>query len=194
MTEPTTSVRKNWFLRHKVPTGLLVLVALIVIASVTSGGAKSTTASSTTASETSSAAPAKPKAAGIGTAVRDGKFEFTVTKVQAGVATVGPEALNQKAQGQYVLVTMTVKNIGDKAQMFDASSQKLTDTAGKATYSADSAASLYANSGGETFLKDINPGNQITGTVVFDIPAGAVPARIELHDSAFSGGVKVALK
>ena len=29
--------------------------------------------------------------------------------------------------------------------------------------------------------------------VVFDIPVDAVPAALELHDSAFSGGVTVAL-
>jgi hypothetical protein len=29
---------------------------------------------------------------------------------------------------------------------------------------------------------------------VFDVPVGAQPATLELHDSAFSGGAKVALR
>ena len=40
---------------------------------------------------------------------------------------------------------------------------------------------------------DINPGNSINATASFDIPAGTPPGTIELHDSAFSGGVEVQL-
>jgi hypothetical protein len=41
---------------------------------------------------------------------------------------------------------------------------------------------------------NINPGLAIAKTVVsFDVPVGAAPEAIELHDSAFSGGVKVSL-
>jgi len=31
-------------------------------------------------------------------------------------------------------------------------------------------------------------------TLVFDVPQGTVPAAVEFHDSALSGGVRVALK
>ncbi len=49
--------------------------------------------------------------------VRDGKFEFVVTGVQPGLAEVGDNPyLTKKAQGQFVIVTVTVKNIGDKPQ------------------------------------------------------------------------------
>ena len=41
---------------------------------------------------------------------------------------------------------------------------------------------------------NINPGNTVEVKVVFDMPKDAVPATIELHDSMFSGGAKVALK
>lgn len=39
----------------------------------------------------------------------------------------------------------------------------------------------------------INPANTIDVSLVYDMPAAAVPARIELHDSMFSGGVTVDL-
>lgn len=71
------------------------------------------------------------------------------------------------------------------------SSQKLRDAAGReADASSDAAAYL-----GDTnaFLNTINPGNSVTGQVVFDIPADTQPAGIELHDSPFSGGVTVSL-
>lgn len=40
---------------------------------------------------------------------------------------------------------------------------------------------------------NINPGNAVDVSLVYDMPAGAVPARIELHDSMFSGGATVEL-
>ncbi|MFF0251276.1 DUF4352 domain-containing protein [Micromonospora zamorensis] len=134
----------------------------------------------------------KPKTAKVGESARDGKFEFTVKSSKCGVAKVGSAPLEQKAQGQFCLVTLNVKNIGKEAQMFDGSSQKAYAADGT-EYSADTGAAIYANKNAETFLNDINPGNQVTGVVVFDIPKNVKLTKLELHDSMFSGGVDVAL-
>jgi hypothetical protein len=40
----------------------------------------------------------------IGTAVRDGKFEFVVRSVQCGVDQIGPDYADERAQGQFCLV------------------------------------------------------------------------------------------
>ena len=132
------------------------------------------------------------KVAKIGDPARDGKFEFTVKSTKCGVRKVGSDLLGAKAQGQFCLVTLKVKNIGKESQMFDGSSQKAYAADGT-EYSADGAAALYANENAETFLNDINPGNQVTGVVVFDIPKDVKLTKLELHDSPFSGGVTVAL-
>ena len=132
------------------------------------------------------------KVAKVGDPARDGKFEFTVKSTKCGVRKVGSDLLGAKAQGQFCLVTLKVKNIGKKSQMFDGSSQKAYAADGT-EYSADGAAAIYANENAETFLNDINPGNQVTGVVVFDIPKGVKLTKLELHDSPFSGGVTVAL-
>ena len=130
---------------------------------------------------------------GPGVPVRDGKFEFVVTGARCGVTQVGNEFLNATPQGQYCLVAMSVKNVGDEAQLFDASSQKALNADGQ-TYSADSEASIYANESNQTFLNEINPGNQVNDAVVaFDIPKDQALAVVELHDSPLSGGVEVAL-
>ncbi|MFC0003509.1 DUF4352 domain-containing protein [Micromonospora siamensis] len=134
----------------------------------------------------------KPKTAKIGKPARDGKFEFTVKSTKCGVAKIGDSTLGAKAQGQFCLVTMTVKNIGKEAQMFDGSSQKAYAADGT-EYSADGGAAIYANQNAETFLNDINPGNQVSGVVVFDIPKSVKLTKLELHDSPFSGGVTVSL-
>ena len=48
---------------------------------------------------------------------------------------------------------------------------------------------MWANKG----TGDINPGNSIQVQVAFDVPPGTQPAELELHDSMFSGGVKLRL-
>jgi hypothetical protein len=130
-------------------------------------------------------APAKPD---LGVAKRDGKFEFIVSKV-AYAQTIP----NVRPQGQFVVVTLSVRNIGKEARTWADGSQYAYDAGGR-KFSADSGAGLYvAANSGSTWIDSINPGNAVTGKIVFDIPAGATLIRLELHDSMFSGGVKVNL-
>jgi len=144
-----------------------------------------------TSSSSTSPAPAK-KGPGIEDEARDGQFAFTVTKVKRGVKSVGDQYLNAQAQGQFCLVTMTVKNIGDSPQTMFSSNQK--GFIGDTEYGVDDTATLYtAKNGDSPWIKDINPGNALTGTIVFDIPKGKQLDKLELHDSAFSGGVEVFL-
>ncbi|MEU8047588.1 DUF4352 domain-containing protein [Micromonospora echinofusca] len=169
-------------------------LALITTAVVALGcGAGSTDETSSSGGDSAAKGEDKAaKTAKIGQPARDGKFEFTVKSSKCGVAKVGDSVLGEKAQGQFCLVTINVKNIGKESQMFDGSSQKAYAADGT-EYSSDTGAAIYANKNAETFLNDINPGNQVTGVVVFDIPKNVKLTRLELHDSAFSGGVDVAL-
>jgi len=130
-------------------------------------------------------------AAGMGEPVRDGQFEFTVTNIETGIASVGDDFLGQQAQGQFVLVHLTVTNIGDEARYFDGSSQTLVDSLGR-KHSADTGAAIYLDDS-NSFVNQINPGNTVDGVVVFDVPVDIAFDHIELHDSMFSGGVSVSL-
>ena len=129
---------------------------------------------------------------GLGDPVRDGKFEFTVTKMDCSKTTVGNSFLNEKAQGKFCQISVTVKNIGKEAQYFDGSSQKAKN-AESTEFSNDGAAEIYANEDSATFLNEINPGNGVKGKLIFDVPKSTKLTSIELHDSIFSGGVEVAL-
>lgn len=207
---PLPPKQRSWFARHKILTTLGALVVLVVVVSVaTQGGGTpadearpaaqpAATGASQPADEPTQAQPTaeqpaaeEPAAAGVGTPVRDGKFEFTVTQVETGVKHVGNDVVGQDAQGQFVLLHLTVANIGTEAQYFDGSSQKLYDSAGRA-FSADTSAAIYLDES-NSFLNQINPGITVQGIVVFDVPADAVLTTAELHDSAFSGGVTVTL-
>lgn len=167
---------------RKITIVALGLLAATVIAC--SSGSKSGNKSS------SGSGGSGASAAALNQAVRDGKFEFTVSTVHCGATTIGQAPLNQTAQGQFCEVDVTVKNIGTEAQTFDGGSQKAYDASG-AQYSDDTTAESYANESNQTFLQQINPGNQVKGMLVYDVPKTAKITTLELHDSAFSGGVKV---
>ncbi len=111
---------------------------------------------------------------------------------KCGVRKVGSDLLGDKAQGQFCLVTVNVKNIGKEPQTLLDSSQKAYDADGT-EYSTDSEAAIYANEDQQTLFAEINPGNQVTGVLVFDIPKKVKLTKLELHDSPFSGGVEVSL-
>ncbi|HEX8182195.1 MAG TPA: DUF4352 domain-containing protein [Candidatus Saccharimonadales bacterium] len=186
--------KRNFFARHKILTGFLVLVGLGVIISAAGSGGSNTQTASNSGSSNAAQTDDKAKVAKLNETARDGKFEFTVTSIECGKASVGTnEYLTKQAQGQFCLANVSVKNVGTEAQTFDSSSQYLYDAAGS-KFSADGTASLYANPEGSTFLNQINPGNSVTGAIAFDLPKDKTPVTAELHDSAFSGGVKVSLQ
>lgn len=130
---------------------------------------------------------------GIGAPVRDGKFEFTVTDVVSGLSEVGDNPyLVRKAQGQYTIVAISVLNTSNEPKGISPSAQEMYDADGR-KFSADTSAAIGLDTD-VAIWDEINPGNSVSMKVVFDMPVGAVPAEIELHDSMFSGGTRVALR
>ncbi|MGV9820905.1 DUF4352 domain-containing protein [Nocardia xishanensis] len=145
---------------------------------------------SSAADEISESTEKRTSAAPAGSEVRDGKFGFVVTRVDPPVASVGDNKfLKKDAQGEYILVYVDVTNTADKPQTYFGDNQKLVDDQGR-LYTNDTAAELNLD---KDLAAEINPGNKISVILAFDVPKGTVPAAIEFHDSAFSGGARVAL-
>lgn len=194
MTFPLSSRKWPWTL------GVVALVVMLGCSGVDASDATEPADGETTAAEPAKQATTKPptskqekKTPGLNEPAKDGDFQFTVTGVKCGVAKVGNQYLNEKAQGQFCLVSVQVKNIGKEAQTMVDSVQKAYDAKGT-EFSVDSGAALYANEDQQVFFEEINPGNTVKGKLVFDIPKDTKLTSLELHDSLFSGGVKVALK
>lgn len=196
--------KRSWFARHKVLTALGVVIALVIVGAAISPGGGDDTADAApvaapdasveeTAAEPAPAPepPAEEGLPGIGDTVADGKFEFVVTQVETGVATVGSEYINRDAQGQFILVHLRVTNIGDQAQRFSNTAQKAIDDQGR-THSADTTAAIYMDEA-QTLLAEINPGNTLEGVLIFDVGTDVTLTSVELHDSSLSRGVTVAL-
>lgn len=186
----------NWFKKHKILTVIGVIVLLAIIGGAAGGGNKSNNSSSNS-SDGSGVTKTEDKPATVAKlneAARDGKFEFVVKKVECGTTTIGTnEYLKKNAQGQFCLMTINVKNIGNEAQGFFGSNQKLLNAQSQ-QYAADDSAGVYVDQNYSTLFSNINPGNSVEGVVVFDIPKDQTPVSAELHDSSFSSGVKVNLQ
>lgn len=135
------------------------------------------------AGETTTEAPAEPETAGLNTPVTVGDFEFTATGASDIGTTIGEAPLSQDAQGTYIQVDLSVKNVGKKGEMFFSTYVKLIDANGN-EYDADTMASIYLKS--ESWASNINPGNTATGPIVFDVPAGTVAVSIKVTDNMFS--------
>lgn len=178
---PQEPKKKNWFLRHKFLTLALGLGAVIAVAATTGSDGERPAGSSADAVQ-----------AGLNDPVRDGKFEFVVKKIDCGETEIGDQYLSTKAQGQFCMVSMSIENIGDEPQSLFGDNQKLFDAKGR-EYSADTEAAIYLGESSQTLWEEINPGNRVEGVVVFDVPKNLKPAKLELHDSAFSDGVAISL-
>ncbi|GCB00965.1 DUF4352 domain-containing protein [Mycolicibacterium sp. NCC-Tsukiji] len=182
---PAAKKRRKW------PWIIGGFVAFLLAVSALSDNGKDGPSRAVTSSQSQSA---KPSTATLNTPVRDGKFEFVVKAVQPGLAEVGDNPyLERKAQGQFVVVTLSVQNIGDKPQSFSPSNQKLIDNQGR-SFESDAAAQVALGGSDIPVWDNINPGNAVDVKLVYDMPQGAVPTNIELHDSMFSGGATVSLK
>jgi hypothetical protein len=146
---------------------------------------------------TRSAAPPTTRPArtrsGLGAPVRDGQFEFVVKSVSCGHKEVGEKFVSVKATGQFCIVSLTVKNIGDEGQTFADSFQKAHGADDK-IYRAHTGAGVIANEGTNAVWNSINPGLSMTGKIVFDIPKKAALASLELHDSPLSRGATVTIR
>jgi hypothetical protein len=83
----------------------LVLVccigSILVMSNNKDGDKKSSSASDPKAGTTATKDKGTKAAAGLGTPVRDGTFEFVARKVECGRAEIGPQLLEKSAQGQY---------------------------------------------------------------------------------------------
>ncbi len=136
-----------------------------------------------------SSEPAVPEGT-LGTPIREGSFEFVVQKVECGKASVDSKYLSEKPQGEFCLVSITVKNVGTQPQRFLDVNQKAISATG-AGFAADSKAAYVASDGHPMSLTPVNPGNTMTGVMVYDVPKDTKITKMELHETTVSRGVTV---
>ncbi|MDZ4267055.1 MAG: DUF4352 domain-containing protein [Mycobacterium sp.] len=139
-------------------------------------------------------AQADPTVAPAGSAARDGNFEFRILKIGQAETLEGltdDPNISMTADGLYVVVTLTVENIGDEPASFSGRDQKIIDVDGR-EFGVDSEAEAYVNSGYD-YSGPLSPGDSIEVDLPFDVPPDGKVDMMELRDSASSAGVELEL-
>ena len=172
-----------------------VIVVIIVAGAIGSNGGGDDSAKdskdskSTTASSPKKAASKKEYK--IGDTVKVGDMQYKVTKTSTA-KKVGPSALQETANGTFLVIDLNVKNNGNEAVTVDSSFFNLK--LGSKTYKADADASMSANQkedgsiDNSFFMQDLNPGSEMSGRVVFDVPedvANSSDLKVQVQTGAF---------
>ncbi len=173
---------------------LVVMVMMVMIRAAIRGEDAETLASVSGDSQpaVSGGAQGQAAAAGIGTKVRDGTFEFVVTGVERpGKSFPGKLQTTLTAGGEFVIVRVDVTNVGDEARRLDCQCQYLLNDKGQAI--SPSSRILYTKDALK-YVELIYPGVTVIGApVVFDVAPETLIVNIELHGSSTSQGVRVRL-
>ena len=121
--------------------------------------------------------------------VVDAGLQFTVDSVEvvSNVTSPSNEYLTADAQGQFVVVHLSISNIAPETGYYMAAEQRIT--ADGTAYEPDQPTSYFLGN----IYEELAPGASMQTAVVFDIPAGSTPQLLELHGDALSPGSQLAL-
>jgi hypothetical protein len=172
--------------------GLIILIfcGIGVISAMISNGIKT----SDSAKQTTQTAQPSP----IGAVVSDAGFSFVVNSFKCGethIQTSGYVYTYSDAQGQFCRLNITITNNANSANSIGVSAQYLFNSQGQ-KFDSDSGATATAAEAlaGSPLNAEVNPGNSVTGDIVYDIPVGDTPTIAELHGDTGSQGVRIKLQ
>ena len=189
--KPTTVAggRPRWWLAV-FPVGLAVVVAALIAPHLSSSAPHKERA-------VAPFAPNRPAApytfGGLGREVVDGDLTFVVKTIDCG-ATQVVGATTRTAQGKFCALALSIKNVGRSPVTFVARSQTLADANQRRfEVDPDATADHPANAGQDMLTPVINPGNEVSGVLVFDIPLEDRPTTATLHAGPGGFGAMVLL-
>lgn len=119
-------------------------------------------------------------------------FGLRVRDVRCGVSAIGPDNLQQRAEGQFCLLDVRVTNNGREPELFDSSAQRVYDTEG-AAYAVATEAAVFLNDDLPTLLDEIRPGTSVNGVLPFDVPKNAQLSELSMHGSGATPGIRMSL-
>jgi len=186
--------QRNWFLKHPIVTGLLVLFILGIFISAIGGGSKDNGQSASNNSDNQNQ-DNEAKMYGLNEVVQDGDLAFTATNVTTA-STLGNSFTEKNAQGMFYVVTLKIENKGNKTATFDSSMAKVTDDQGREFERSieGQTAKGMAQGNVDLFLQQIQPSLAVTGDLVFDLPADIKNPMLVVKGSMFAQGAKIKLQ
>lgn len=149
------------------------------------------------------AAPPKAPPAPMGQQVRDGHMAFVVRSVERAPAierTTGFGNDAYRAEGEYIVVHMTITNtdapdprynpMTDAPPSVKYQAQDQTMEVGTKRFDPDTSAAQAVDSS----IVLVDPNQSAEVVLPFDVPVGTELGVLEVHDSAFSNGARLALQ
>jgi hypothetical protein len=173
--------------------GAVLLMASLVLAACATGGQPSVSTPLAAGGTIASPAPNQPPPARFGVPFRNGSFEVTVTRVETGVrqldisdaAKSGGHQPWTPANGQYVVVYLTARNVSDVPAACSTSDSGLVDEAGR-TYISAALVGGTPPLGQGLGSNNLQPGASGSGFVAFDVPTSAgAPATLVLRTKVY---------
>ncbi len=170
---------RSWFMRHKVLSAFLVLILI----SILGGGSNSNNSNNgQTSNGIQNNTKAEQKTGKINETISVGNFSYRVQKAEQA-QSVGNQYINHDASGVYEIVSLTLRNNDKESRYADSNMFKLMDDQGRSfvvSTEANSAYSIANNNQYDLFLKQANPGLEINGVLIFDIPKDAKGLKLEV--------------
>lgn len=185
--------KPNWFMRHKILTGIIVLIVIgMVSSSGNKGGSNNATSNGSATAKTQES---KAQVYGLNQEVVDKDLSFTITNVTKQ-KNVGNSYTKKTAQGMFYIVTVQIKNNGDKTTTFDSSMAVMTDSQNRQfERSIEGQTALGMEKGSvDLFLQQVQPGLSVTGKIIFDVPEDIADPMVVVKGSIFSSGQKIKLQ
>jgi hypothetical protein len=182
----------NWFMRHKVLTGILVFVVFIVV--IGSSGGSSNTSNSTPTSQEQAKNEAKVIAK-IGEVAQSSDLAFTATNVK-DYQSLGNSFTRKDAQGVFKVITLKIENTGKETKTIDSSMIKLRDSQGRTFERSIDGQTAKGLAQGQVdlFLQQVQPSLSVTGEIVFDIPKDAEGLVLEVKGGLFATAAEIKLE
>jgi Domain of unknown function (DUF4352) len=172
---------------------LAIIVAVVAVAVAVLAAGPANTPSEGTPTPTSTLTPTPtPTLTPTPTPTENLFLGFDIEDYETGVTSLDQGTLHEEAMGAFTLVLLSVENSNDEPIIFDVNNVRGIDSSAR-TLAPDVEAAAIANmrNQGGLFLKAVQPGETITGLVVFDVPAGETLLAIVVPDGASPDGTEI---
>lgn len=192
----TVEKKQNWFMRHKLVTGILVIVVVFMLIGSLNGGSNTSTSNgSNDQASSSEEANQAPAMAMLNQPAQSGDLAFTATKV-VDAKTLGNAYTKKNAQGVFKVVSLKIDNTGKETKTVDSSMLKLRDGQGRTfERSIDGQTAKGMTEGSvDLFLQQVQPGLSVNGDIVFDVPADATDLVLVVRGGLFEDETEISLK
>lgn len=169
--------KKSWFIRHKILTGIGVLVLIAIVGSAASGGNKNVPAGGGTSTQTVTKEEKTDFKVGE-TATFDDK-SITVTNIQRNYDT-GNQFAQPESGKEFVIVTVDIANNGNSTLDYNTYEFKMQDSNGVQQNEA-----ITALSQGKLNSGSLAKGGKVSGKLAYEVPAGDAGLKLLYQNFSF---------